>query len=134
MERPAGITAIAGAFILSAAYLLIVAVVLLASPGALSLSMGAPVLSGLELAGPYMFLLAGGLASVIGWGLFRLNQWARLAAIAVAGAGLVGLLPTVSAAAVDFRWPLLWSGLGVVVRVMMIWYLFQEPVQAVFEK
>jgi multidrug transporter EmrE-like cation transporter len=134
MERPAGIASIAGIFFLAAAYLLVLGIVMLASPGTLSMSLGAPLLGGLELAGPYMFLLVGGLAAVIAWGLFRLNKWAGRAAILAAVAGLVILIPTVSAAAVDFRWPLLWSGLGVIVRVMIAWYLFQEPVKAVFEE
>jgi multidrug transporter EmrE-like cation transporter len=134
MERPSGIAAIAAVFLFSAAYLFVLGVVMLASPGAVSMAMGAPLLGGLELAGPFLFLLAAVLAAVIGWGVFRLKQWARRAAILAAGAGLVGLIPTVSSAAVDFRWPLLWSGLGVMVRVMMIWYLFQEPVKTAFER
>ena len=80
---PAGVTVIAFIFFLAAAYLGLIGIVMLASPGALSMAMGAPLLSGLELAGPYMFLLMAGVGALIGWGLFRLNNWARRAAIAV---------------------------------------------------
>jgi len=63
-----------------------------------------------------------------------LNYWARWAAIVVAIAGVVMLVPSVSAAAVDFRWSLLWSGMGITVRVAVVWYLLQEPVRATFTK
>jgi len=101
---------------------------MLAWPGVASMALGAPLLNGLELAGPYMFLLMAGVGALIGWGLWRLNNWARRAAIVVGFVGLVMLVPSVSAAAVEFRVSLLWAGLGIVVRVMIVWYLYQTPV------
>ena len=92
------------------------------------MALGAPLLNGLELAGPYIFLLTAGVGALIGWGLLRLNKWARRAAIVVGFVGVVMLVPAVSAAAVDFRASLLWGGLGIIVRVMIVWYLYQEPV------
>jgi hypothetical protein len=125
---PTGVTAIAILFFLATAYLDLIGVFMLASPGTVSMALGAPLLSGLELAGPYMFLLTGGAAALIGWGLVRLNNWARRAAIVVGLIGVVMLIPTVSAAAADFRASLLWGGLGVIVRVIIVWYLYQPPV------
>jgi len=101
---------------------------MLAAPGVVSMALGAPLLNGLELAGPYMFLLMAGAGALVGWGLLRLNNWARRAAIVVGFIGVVMLVPAVSAAAVDFRPALLWGGLGIIVRVMIIWYLYQTPV------
>jgi hypothetical protein len=57
MQRPAGVTVIAVLFFLAAAYLGVVGIAMLASPGTLPMRLGAPLLHGLELAGPYMFLL-----------------------------------------------------------------------------
>lgn len=131
---PGGVTAIAIVFFLAAAYLAALGIVMLASPGAVSMALGAPLLGGLELAGPYMFLLIAGLAAPIGWGLLRLNNWARRVAIVVAFIGVVMAVPSVSAAAVDFRASLLWGGLGIVVRVMIVWYLYQAPVAETFAK
>ena len=130
---PTGVSAIAIIFFLAAAYLGVLGVVMLASPDAVSMVMGAPLLSGLELAGPYMFLLVGVLVALIGWGLLRLNKWARWAAIVVGFIGAVMLVPGVSAAAVDFRASLLWGGLGIIVRVIIVWYLYQEPVAETFK-
>jgi hypothetical protein len=128
MDRPAGVIVIAALFFLAAAYLGGMGAILLLSPGAVSLTLGAPLLFGLELAGPYMFLLAAAVGAFIGWGLRRLHRWARWAAMAVAFVGFVMLVPSLSAAAVGFRWSLLWTGLGAIVRVGMIWYLWQEEV------
>jgi hypothetical protein len=125
---PTGVIVVAIVFFLAAAYLGFISLVMLASPGAVSMTLGAPLLGGLELAGPYMFLLMAAVGVLIGWGLWRLNNWARRAAIVVGFIGVIMLVPGVSAAAADFRASLLWGGLGIVVRVMIVWYLYQAPV------
>ena len=133
IERPAGVAAVAAAFLLTAAYLLAVGLTMLASPGLVSMAAGAELLGGLELAGPYMFLLTAALGAVIALGLWRLHRWARWLAILVAMIGVVMLLPAVSSAMLDFRIGTLASGgLGVIVRTMIVWYLFQGPVGDAF--
>lgn len=135
VERPAGVTAVAVAFLLAAFYLLVVGLVMLASPGLVSMAAGAELLGGLELAGPYMFLLIGALGAVIALGLWRLHKWARWLAVLAAMIGVVFLLPSVSSAMLDFRiGKLAWGGLGTIVRVLIVWYLFQEPVREVFQR
>jgi len=52
VERPAGVTAVAAAYFLSGAYLLVVGLIMLVRPGVISMAAGAPLLGGLELAGP----------------------------------------------------------------------------------
>ena len=131
---PTGVASIAIVFLLAAVYLGLVGMVMLSSPGAASMALGAPLLGGLELAGPYVFLLTAGVGALIGWGLLRLNNWARRAAIVVGFIGVVMLVPAVSAAAANFRASLLWGGFGIVVRVMIVWYLYQEPVREAFTK
>jgi hypothetical protein len=134
MQRPTGVTAIAILFFLAAAYLWAVGVVMLVLPGAASMTWGAPLLHGLELAGPFMFLLVGAVGALIAWGLLRLNNWARRGATIAAVVGVIMLVPSVSAAAVDFHWPLLWSGLGIIVRSAVVWCLWQPWVAENFEK
>ena len=117
-------------FFLAAAYLGLIGAIMLASPGTVSIALGAPLLSGLELAGPYMFLLMGGVGALIGWGLLRLNNWARRAVVLVAFIGIVMLVPSVSASAIGLQLGnLAWGGLGIIARVMIVWYLLQEPTQ-----
>ena len=133
MPRPIGISLIAILFLLTAAYLIVIAVVMLLSPGAVSMSSGADFLGGLEVAGPYMFLLVAAVAIAIGVGLLRLYNWARRLAIVTALLGMVLLLPSVSSAVLDFRIAqLIWGGLGVMVRAMIVWYLYQHPVKEAF--
>lgn len=133
IERPVGVTAIAVVFFAVTAYLAVLGTLMLVSPGMVSMALGAPLLNGLELAGPYMFLLMGGVGALIGWGLLRLNPWARRAAIVAAFAGIVMMVPTVSTAVLEFRiGKLVFAGLGVIVRVVIVWYLWQTPVAEYF--
>lgn len=126
LERPRAVTFIAAIFFAAAGYLIVLGAVRLVHPDAVSLSVGAPLLHGLELAGPYAFLLAGVAAALIGLGLLRLKNIARRAAIAVCAAGMVMLIPKVSAAASDISLAFFVAGLMVVVRMMMVWYLWQR--------
>jgi hypothetical protein len=131
--RPAGVSAVATVFLLAAAYLLAVGLTMLLRPGAVSMAAGAELLGGLELAGPYMFLLVSAVGAAVALGLLRLHRWARWAAILLALIGIVLLAPAVSSAMFDFRITRLISGgLGVIVRTMIVWYLFQEPVGNAF--
>lgn len=99
------------------------------------MALGAPLLGGLELAGPYMFLVFGGFGIVTGFGLLRLNNWARRAAIIAGMIGIALLLPAVSSSVIEFRAVrLAWSGAGMILRMMVVWYLWQTPVAELFAK
>lgn len=135
MPRPGGVTAIAVLFFSAAAYLCALAAIMLLRPGALSMTLGAPLLHGFEIAGPYAFLLAAGVGTLTGVGLMLMKNWGRRLAIVIAIAGIVMLLPAVSAAVGEPRIaPLAVSGGGVMVRAAMVWYLWQTPVAEQFGK
>lgn len=125
MERPAGITAIAVLFSLAAIYLWAIGAVKLLAPEAISLMTGRHFMYGLELAGPYMTLLVGGGYALVGWGLFRLHNWARWAAMAVMVLGVAALVPRISVA--ELGVPILWYGLQIALRFAVGWYLAQAP-------
>lgn len=132
-DRPAGVTAIAVLFLLAAAYLLVVGLLMLARPGLVSMAAGADLLGGLEVAGPYVFLLMAVVGAAIALGLFRLHNWARRVAIVIAMIGVALLLPRVSSSVTNLQiGKLAWSGLAMIVRVVMVWYLYQVPVREVF--
>jgi len=132
-QRPTGVSAIAIVFFAATAYLVVLGGLMLLSPGTVSMALGAPLLNGLEIAGPYMFLLLGGAGALTAWGLLRLNRWARRAAIVAAFVGVIMLVPTVSAAVSELRiGRLITGGLGVIVRVLIVWYLWQQPVAECF--
>jgi hypothetical protein len=132
-ERPTGVTVVAGAFLLGAAYLLVVGLIMLVNPELVSFGTGVALLGEYALLGPYVFLFAAALGAVTALGLWRLDNWARWLAILVAIAGVLILVPSVSAAVVFFRiGKLFWGGLGVMTRVMIVQYLLQEPVREAF--
>lgn len=124
MQRPAIVTAISILFLLAGIYLWTIGVVKLLAPNAISLMIGSQLMYGLELAGPYMALLMGTGWAVIGWGLFRLHNWARLTAMAVISVGIVWLVPKISAA--EPGPPLLWYGLQIALRAAAAFYLAQS--------
>ena len=132
-EFPTGVIAVAVAFFLSAVYLGILGLLMLVNPEAVSMRLGAPLLEGLELAGPYMFLVTAAVAALVGYGLLRRNQWARRASVAIVLLGLIMLVPDVSSAVIEYRWAkLAMAGIGVMARVIIVWYLYQEPVKESF--
>jgi hypothetical protein len=131
---PNGVRAIAALFVLCGIYLAIAGVLMLVRPGAISMSAGAPLLFGLELAGPYMFLLMALLGGGVAWGLLQLNNIARHAALLSAIAGIVMLVPPVSAATVVVQpKALAFGGLGIIVRVIVAWYLSRGEVANQFK-
>jgi hypothetical protein len=131
---PTGVRAIATIFALCGAYLTILAVIMFANPGLISMVVGAPLLFGLELAGPYMFLLIALVACAIGWGLIRLSNIARHAAILAAIAGVVMLVPPVSGAVIMVQLRgLVFGGLGIIIRVTIAWYLSQGHIAEQFK-
>ena len=132
MWRPTGVTAIAVVFFLIAAYLGGIGVVVLVSPG--TVSMTGPLLHGLELGGPYAALLVGAVWALIGLGLFRLHDWARLAAMLVIISGAGMLVARLALTVSHFHWSLAWEGLEIFVRVAMVWSLFRTPIAEQFSK
>ena len=132
---PSGIRAIAAVFALCGLYLGIVGLLMLLRPGSISMATGAPLLFGLELSGPYMFLLMALFGGGIAWGLMRRINIARHAAMIIAIAGIVMLVPPVSAAAVMVQpGALIRGGLGIIIRVIVAWYLSQGHIADQFKR
>src|SRR4030081_2701744 len=131
---PTGVRAIAALFALCAIYLGIAGALMLLRPGTVAMSAGAPLLFGLELSGPYMFLLMVVVGGGVAWGLLELNDIVRHVALLIAIAGIVMLVPSVSAATVMVQARALeFGGLGIIVRVMAAWYLSRGEVAAQFK-
>ncbi len=125
MQRPTGVTAIAILSLLAATYLYTIGVAKLLAPNAVSLMAGRQFMHGLELAGPYMTLLVATGYALVGWGLFRMQNWAGWAAMLVMVLGVASLVPRISMA--ELGVPVLWYGLQIALRVAAGWYLAQAP-------
>jgi hypothetical protein len=125
MQRPAGVTVISILFFAAAIYLWAIGMVKLLAPDAITLMSGAQLMYGLELAGPYMALIVGSGWALVGWGLFRLHNWARWAAMLVMVVGVAWLVPKISMA--ELGVPVFWYGLQIALRAAAAWYLAQAP-------
>ena len=134
-RAPPGVRAIAALFAICGVYLAVLGVLMLIRPGAIPMSTGAPLLFGLELSGPYMFLLMAFVAGAVAWGLIRLNNITRHVAMLIAIAGVVMLVPAVSGATVMVNArALIWGGMGIIVRVIVAWHLGRGEVAGQFHK
>jgi len=121
-------------FALCAIYLAIAGALMLVRPGTVPMSAGAPLLFGLELSGPYMFLLMAVVGGGVAWGLIELNNIVRHTALLIAITGIVMLVPSVSAATVIVQpKALAFGGLGIIVRVIVTWYLSRGEVADEFK-
>ena len=99
MQCQAGVTAVASVFLLAAAYLISIGLVMIFSPGSVGMRTG------------------------------------DTPAHERRAFGILLLVPSVSSAVVDFRASTLaWGGFGVMIRVIIAWYLFQEPVRIAFQQ
>jgi len=127
MERPASVTVIAALFFLVAAYLATIGIIELVAPGSLSMTLGAGITYGRELDGPQAALSVGAGWALVGWGLYRLRNWARWCAILLMVIGIAGSVPAVSAAARDLGWRFFFYGFQIMVRVVIAWYLAASP-------
>jgi len=125
MQRPTLVTILSLLSFAAAIYLFALAAILWIAPGALSLMAGRYFMYGLELAGPYMILLFGAGYALIGWGLFRLQNWARWTAMLIMAVGVAALVPRISMA--ELGLPVFWYGFQIALRVAVGWYLAQAP-------
>jgi hypothetical protein len=126
MERPGSVRVIAALFFLVAGYLVAIGIIELVAPGALS-TLGTGVTYGRELTGPQAALSVGAGWGLVGWGLYRLRNWARWCAILLMVIGVAGSVPAVSAAARDLTWRFFLYGFQIMVRVVIAWYLAASP-------
>ncbi len=127
MERPASVTVIAVLFFLVAGYLATVGIIELAAPGTLSTTLGTGVTYGRELTGPQTAISVGAGWAMVGWGLYRLHNWARWCAIVIMVIGIAGSVPAVSAAARDLTWHFWFYGVQIMARVVIAWLLVASP-------
>jgi hypothetical protein len=128
-DRPAGVTAVAALCILLAIVSLALAVLL--AVHAVPLSSGAFLLGGgLEQLGPIALLLYAAIMITLAVGLWRRWRWARRIAIVVAVIGIAMAVPGLSSAVMDSRiFAIGREGLQIMVRVIVVYYLSQEPVK-----
>jgi hypothetical protein len=133
MRRPAGVTAIAILFLINAACLCSVGIMMLSVPEVLSNFRGWRWLRGLEMGSPYLALVVGAAWGLIGWGLIRMRGWARLAAMLLIIPGTsFGIVVIARASRLD--WSLFPIALEILTSFVIVWYFFTTPIIEQFSK
>jgi hypothetical protein len=131
-DRPTGVTAIVALCVTLAVISLVFAALLVA--GQESLSAGAFLLGGgFEQLGPVAFLLYAAVLVMLAIGLGKRWNWVRRAGILLAVAGIAFAVPAISSAVADARViAIAREGAQIIVRVLVVFYLSQEPVKEWF--
>src|SRR5580698_7156018 len=122
MERPVSLKVIAALF-----FLVVIGIAEFVSPGTLAMTRATGITYGRELDGPQTAISIGAGWALVGWGLYRLHNWARWCAIVLMVIGIAGSVPAVSAAARDLSWRFFFSGAQVMVRAVIGWLLVASP-------
>jgi len=131
-SRPAGVKAIVALSVALAIAALLYAALIGADWA--PLSSGAWLLGGgLEQTGPVAFLLYAAMLLLIAAGLWKRWSWARRVGVLIAAAGVVLAVPAISSAVMDSRvLAIAREGMQIIVRVVIVFYLTQEPVKEWF--
>ena len=140
MQRPVGVTVLAVLNFIGACFLVLGGLLAIVGAGFL----GASAAAGKPM-GP-MALLAGGgiiigvffiifavIPVVIGYGLLKLKNWARIVSIVFAVIGIVGSLPGLfSALGHVVIFTLVVNLIGIGIDALIVWYLLQPDVKKAF--
>jgi|GEM_PF-1214794 hypothetical protein len=128
-DRPAGVSAIVALCAIVAAISLAFGTLIFV--GQVPLSQGKFLLGGeLEQLGPLPFFLYAAILLILALGLWKRWPWARRATILLAVAGIALAVPAISSAVADSRvLAMVREGAQIMVRVLVVFYLSQEPVK-----
>jgi len=132
-HRPAGVGAIVFLCVILAVTSLGYGALIIA--GQVPLSAGAWLLGGgLEQLGPLVFVLYSALLLLLAVALWRRWRWARRITVLVAVAGIALVVPAISSAVADSRaFAIAREGVQIMLRVLVVFYLSQEPVKDWFD-
>ena len=143
MGRPVGVTILAILNFIGAVFCLLGGIGMILGGGFIAsmLSQGqssagaAGILAGLGAAAGVFIIIVGGVSALVGFGLWKLKEWARVVSIVLYGIsaalqllGLLGSLAHFNAFAV------IWSVFWVAVDAFVIWYLLKPEVKAAFQQ
>lgn len=139
MERPTGVTVLAildflGALILICAGLAFLLGMGIAGAGMMSQARGGGAfLAGLGAIGGVVFLVFAAISALIGIGLWKLKNWARIVTIVFSGLGILGGLLGLLTALLHFSvFTLVFRLVFIGIYALIIWYMLQPDVKKVF--
>jgi uncharacterized membrane protein (DUF2068 family) len=144
MGRPTGVTILAILNFIGAAFCLLGGIGMILGGGFVATMLSqqgqgsagaAGILAGLGAAAGVFIIIVGGVSALVGFGLWKLKEWARIVSIVLCGIsaafqllGLLGSLAHFNAFAV------IWSIFWIAVDAFIIWYLLKPEVKAAFRQ
>lgn len=144
MGRPVGVTVLAILNFIGAAFCLLAGIGMILGGGFIATlinqqggqgSAGAAgILGGLGAAAGVFIIIIGGVGALVGFGLLKLKEWARIVSIVFAGIGaamqLLGLLGSLA----HFNlFAVVWGLFWLAIDALIIWYLLKPEVKAAFQ-
>jgi hypothetical protein len=140
MGRPTGVTVIAVLDFIGAAFCVLAGLGMMLGGGyfATMLSQGrganAGMLAAIGAAAGVIFLVLGAIGILLGWGLLKLKDWARIITIVLAGLGALGGLFALFGVLGHFAAIAMFFVLcRLAINGLIIWYLLQPQVSAAFQ-
>jgi len=137
MQKPAGVVVLAILSWIIAAFLLIPALALSLGSSFIAGMVGhqfGPLAAFVGVIGGAFFLVMALVTAITGWGLWTLQEWARILTIIFQGIGLV--LSVLSLFALAFFHPFgtFFRLVRITIHGLIIWYLMQPDVVAAFKR
>ena len=144
MNRPVGVTILAIVCFIFTALCVIGGILAIAGGGFIATlinqsggqgSAGAAgLLAGLGAAIAVFFLIGAAINALVGWGLWKLKEWARIVAIVLAAISALFQALGVFGSLLHFNiLGILWSGFVLAIDALIIWYLLKPEVKAAFQ-
>ena len=137
MQRPGGVTLLAILNFISAAVLVCMGLALflgLGIFGSMTHERGSGlVLAGLGALGGIFFLVLAAVSAVVGYGMWNLQNWARIISIVFACLAILGGVLGMMTGMLHFQpfW-MVTNLFRMAIAALIIWYLFQPHVKAAF--
>lgn len=141
MARPVGVTILAILNFIGAACCLLGGIAMILGGGVIATMMSqqgagaSGILAGLGAAAGVFIIIIGGVGALVGFGLWKLKEWARIVSIVLAGISgalqLLGLLGTLA----HFNiLAVIWGVFWLAIDALIIWYLLKPEVKAAFQR
>jgi hypothetical protein len=144
MVRPVGVTILAILNFIGAAFCLLGGIGMILGGGFIATilsqqgqgSAGASgALAGLGAVAGVFIIIVGGVSALLGFGLWKLKEWARIVSIVLYGiSGALQLLALLGSLAHFNVFAFVWSIFWVAVDAFIIWYLLKPEVKAAFQR
>jgi hypothetical protein len=140
MVRPTGVTVLAVLDFIGAAFCVLAGLGMMLGGGfiasMLSQQQGgsAGLMAAIGAAAGVIFLVIAAVAILLGWGLLKLKEWARIITIVLAGLGALGALIALATVFAHFAAVAMFVVLcRLAINGLIIWYLLQPHVRAAFQ-